>query len=175
MFTFYWISHRLFYHFTCVSIVDWLLTRILMRSSLVFPLNLLSTSKGSFSSAGVSGSEIEKRKKMRNDLFYKSMGVWRALPSSSSSSRSMSSSLSESDSMSCSTFVLVCTEGGGLLSSLNSSLILVLETGDEFDIGGDSFGRSLISSRPKHRRFSGNFAYLTQKSNARPWLLLLHS
>ena len=100
---------------------------------------------------------------MRNDLFYKSMGVLRALPSSSSSSRSMSSSLSESDSMSCSTFVLVCTEGGGLLSSLNSSLILVLETGDEFEIGGDSFGRSLISSRPKHRRFSGNFAYLTQK------------
>ena len=82
---------------------------------------------------------------------YKSMGVKIVLPSSSASSKSMSSSLSESDSMSCSTFVL---EAGGLLSSLKSSLILFLEAGDDFVIEGDTFGRSFISSRPRHRRFS---------------------
>ena len=76
---------------------------------------------------------------------YKSMGVKIVLPSSS---KSMSSSLSESDSMSCSTFVL---EAGGLLSSLKSSLILFLEAGADFVLEGDTFGRSIISSRPRYR------------------------
>ena len=83
--------------------------------------------------------------------------VWefKALPSSSESSKSMSSSLSESDSMSRSTLVLVfCTEGGGLCSSFKFSPKLLLETGDDFVIGGDTFGLSIISSRPKQRRFS---------------------
>ena len=57
--------------------------------------------------------------------------------------------------MSCSTLVLVfLTEGGGLCSSLKSSPNLLLEAGGDFVIGGDTFGCSIISSRPKQRRFS---------------------
>ena len=118
-----------------------------MRSSLVFPLNLLKTSRGSFSSAGVSGSEIKESELI---LFYKSMGVILGLPSSSASSKSMSSSLSESDSINCSTLVLnfAC----GVFFSRVSNVMFLLETGDDFVLGGDIFGRKFISSRPAQTR-----------------------
>ena len=84
------------------------------------------------------------------DLFCKSMGVILGLPSSSASSKSMSSSLSESDSINCSTLVLnfAC---GGFFSRI-SKVMFLLETGDDFVLGGDIFGRKFISSRPAQTR-----------------------